>query len=66
MNKPLLRMRTKNFDDLYLKIDQKWSGHGLTSLTGSYGPDYCYSIITDPSIICVHATFRGWSVYPES
>ena len=23
MNKPLLRMRTSNFDNLYLKIDQK-------------------------------------------
>jgi hypothetical protein len=29
--------RTYSTNNLYLKIDQKWSGHGLTSLTGSYG-----------------------------
>jgi hypothetical protein len=31
--------RTYSTNDLYQKIDQKWSGHGLTSLTGSYGLD---------------------------
>ena len=33
---------------------KKWSGHGLTSLTGSYGPDYtaqvsnCLTLILQP------------------
>ena len=34
----LLMTALLEYIDLFIKIVKKWSGHGLTSLSGSYGP----------------------------